>query len=306
MKTASEIDWSLNRILTILVSACIHAGLLVGICCTATEQREKPIVHETRLIEVLQPKKEIPLPKKETPSPKPEPPKPEPPKPEPPKPQPPKPEPPKPQPPKPEPPKPQPPKPEPPKPQPPTPVEVKPVQPKVNSVDDIRARFSDAKVVPAKPQPQEPQSQQLYTPSSSVSSRRTMSEREYEEKFKKGLSKNNDLKYLPPPTATTTEQDMTNYAEMFARPVIEQYWKPSRAGMKYRNPSPVKITFIVTSSGSVSNVRIIQRSNEPVMNSSVEDLVNQMKSGQIPFPSLRDAGINRTSLQIVMTLYLKE
>ena len=304
MKTASEIDWSLNRILTILVSACIHAGLLVGICCTATEQREKPIVHETRLIEVLQPKKEIPLPKKETPSPKPEPPKPQPPKPEPPKPQPPKPEPPKPQPPKPEPSKPQPPKPEPPKPQPPTPVEVKPVQPKVNSVDDIRARFSDAKIVPPKPQPPQPQPQP-YTPPRPVPSTPTKSAEDYKRQALAHVS-NPTAVNIPRVSGSTTEQDMTNYAEMFARPVIEQYWKPSRAGMKYRNPSPVKITFIVTSSGSVSNVRIIQRSNEPVMNSSVEDLVNQMKSGQIPFPSLRDAGINRTSLQIVMTLYLKE
>ena len=153
MKTASEIDWSLNRILTLLVSACIHAGVMVGICCAATEQREKPIVHETKLIEVLQAKKkETPLPKKETPPPKPEPPKPEPPKPEPPKPEPPKPEPPKPEPPKPQ----------PSKPQPPKPVEVKPEQPKINRVEDIRARFSDAKVVPPKPQ-QQPQPKP-YTP----------------------------------------------------------------------------------------------------------------------------------------------
>ena len=103
MKTSSEIDQSLNRTLTILISAIIHAALMVGICCSATEQKEKPIAVATKLIEL----KTAPLP----PSPKPQPPKPEPPKPQPPKPEPPKPEPPKPQPPKPEPPKPEPPKP---------------------------------------------------------------------------------------------------------------------------------------------------------------------------------------------------
>ena len=297
MKSASEIDWSLNRILTILVSAIIHAALMVGICCTATEQREKPVVHETKLIEVLQPKKkEIPLPKKETP------------KPEPPKPEPPKPEPPKPEPPKPEPPKPEPPKPEPPKPQPPKPVEVKPVQPKpaqpkVNSVDDIRARFSDARIVPAKPQPRS--QPQPYTPPRPVPATPTKSAEEYAREAMKHVSKATGVN-VPRVSGPTAEEDMANYAEIYARPILEQYWKPSRAGMKYRNPSPVVITFIVTSSGSVSNVRIIQRSNEPVMNSSVEELVNLMRNGQIPFTPLRDAGINRTSLQIVITLYLKD
>ena len=73
MKTSSEIDQSLNRTLTILISAIIHAALMVGICCSATEQKEKPIAVATKLIEL----KTAPLP----PSPKPQPPKPEPPKP---------------------------------------------------------------------------------------------------------------------------------------------------------------------------------------------------------------------------------
>lgn len=304
MKTSSEIDQSLNRTLTILISAIIHAALMVGICCSATEQKEKPIAVATKLIEL----KTAPLP----PSPKPQPPKPEPPKPQPPKPEPPKPEPPKPQPPKPEPPKPQPPKPVEVKPPAPTPAVVKTETPKpveqpkktLTRQDDILARLNNAQTKKMDPQPR-PQPQP-YTPPRPVSTRKTMSEREYADKFTKGLSKNNGVKYLPSNMSPTTEEDMTNYAESFARPIIEQYWKPSRAGMKYRNPSPVKITFIVTASGSVSNIRIIQRSNEPVMNSSVEELVKQMRAGNVPFTSLREAGINRASLQIVIELYLKE
>ena len=50
MKTASEIDRSLNQTLTILVSAIIHAALMVGICCSATEQKEKPIAVATNAL----------------------------------------------------------------------------------------------------------------------------------------------------------------------------------------------------------------------------------------------------------------
>ena len=39
---------------------------------------------------------------------------------------------------------------------------------------------------------------------------------------------------------------------------------------------------------------------------SVEELVKQMRAGNVPFTSLREAGINRASLQIVIELYLKE
>ncbi len=295
MKTASEIDWSLNRILTILVSACIHAGVMVGICCAATEQREKPIVHETKLIEVLQAKKkETPLPKKETPPPKPEPPKPEPPKPEPPKPEPPKPEPPKPEPPKPQ----------PSKPQPPKPVEVKPEQPKINRVEDIRARFSDAKVVPPKPQ-QQPQPKPYTPPPTPPTLRPSKSADDYERKFKANLSSQQN-NFLPPPqSGPSADEDTANYAELYARPIIEENWKPSSFGIKSKNPS-VEIAFTVSASGAVSNVRITRRSNEQIMNSSVEDLVRQIQSGQIRFPSLQSAGINRSFLQISITLHLKD
>ena len=291
MKTASEIDWSLNRILTILVSACIHAGLMVGICCTATEQREKPVVQETRLIEVLQPKKkEIPLPKKETPPPKPEPPKPEPPKPEPPKPEPPKPEPPKPQ---------------PPKPPVPTPTVVKADEkPKVNKIDDIRARLSDAKVVPPKPQPPTPQPQP-YTPPRPVPVTPTKTADDYKREAMARVSAPTGVN-VPRVSGPTVADDTKNYAEQYARPLLEQSWAPSRAGMTIKNPSPVEITFMVSASGAVSNVRITKRSNEQVMNSSVEELINLMRSGHIQFPSLQSAGINRSFLQITITLHLKD
>ena len=304
MKTASEIDQSLNRTLTLLVSAIIHAALMVGICCSATEQKEKPIAVATKLIEL----KTAPLP----PSPKPETKKPDPPKKETPPPPPPKKETPPPPPPKPvEPPKPQPPKPPEVKPPAPTPAVVKTETPKpveqpkktLTRQDDILARLINAQTKKMDPQPR-PQPQ-TYTPPRPVPSTPTKSADDYAREAMKNVSKATGVN-VPRVVGPTTEEDMTNYAESYARPIIEQNWKPSRAGMKYRNPSPVEITFIVTSSGSVSNVRITKRSNEPVMNSSVEDLVNQMKNGQIPFTPLRDAGINRTSLQIVITLYLKE
>ena len=303
MKTSSEIDQSLNRTLTILISAIIHAALMVGICCSATEQKEKPIAVATKLIEL----KTMPLP----PSPKPETKKPEPPKKETPPPPPPKKETPPP-PPKPvEPPKPQPPKPLEVKPPAPTPAVVKTETPKpaeqpkktLTRQDDILARLNNAQTKKMDPQPR-PQPQP-YTPPRPVPSTPTKSAEDYAREAMRNVSKATGVN-VPRVSASTTEEDMTNYAESYARPIIEQNWKPSRAGMKYRNPSPVVITFIVTSSGSVSNVRITQRSNESVMNSSVEELVNQMKGGQIPFTPLREAGINRTSLQIIITLYLKE
>ena len=110
MKPTQEADSRLNLTITMLISAIIHASLMVGICCSATEQKEKPIAVPIKVIEIKKEKPLPPSPKKETPPPKKETPPP---------------------PPKPvEPPKPQPPKPvEPPKPQPPKPVEVKPPTP---------------------------------------------------------------------------------------------------------------------------------------------------------------------------------
>ncbi|MBR5079987.1 MAG: hypothetical protein IKX30_14710 [Victivallales bacterium] len=305
MKTASEIDRSLNQTLTILVSAIIHAGLMVGICCSATEQKEKPIAVATKLIELkttLLP----PSPKKETK--KPEPPKPEPPKPEPPKPEPPKPEPPKPQLPKPLPP--EPPKPEPPKPPTPTPAVVKTETPKpveqpkkLTRAEELRKQLEAAPTKKMNPQPQRPQPQP-YTPPRPVSPK-TKSGEEYKKKFLGGVSTGTDVE-LTSQKGTTVVEDSKDYANNFAAAVLYEHWSPSRGGMTSKNPLPVEISFMITIDGIVSNARITKQSNDSVMTRSVEDLVNRINSGLVKFPSLRDAGINRPFLQITVTMYLKD
>ena len=306
MKTASEIDRSLNQTLTILVSAIIHAGLMVGICCSATEQKEKPIAVATKLIEL----KTTPLPpspKKETK--KPEPPKPEPPKPEPPKPEPPKPEPPKPQLPKPLPP--EPPKPEPPKPPTPTPAVVKTETPKpveqpkkLTRAEELRKQLEAAPTKKMNPQPQRPQPQQTYTPPRPQPVQ-TKSAEDYKREAMARVSKDTGVN-LPKAAGTTVAEDSANYAESFASPILYQYWNPSRAGMKYAKPSPVYITMTVSASGKVTSVQITTKSNDSVMNSSVEELLKQIRSGQIQFPALANAGINRSFLTMEIGLILKD
>jgi outer membrane biosynthesis protein TonB len=302
MKTAAEIDQTLNRTLTILVSAIIHAALMVGICCSATEQKEKPVAVATKLIEL----KTMPLP----PSPKKESPKPQPPKPEPPKPQPPKPEPPKPQPPKPEPPKPQPPKPVEVKPPAPTPAVVKTETPKpveqpkkLTRAEELRKQFEAATVKeiknPPRPQPQP------YTPPRPVQPVQTKSAEDYKREAMARVSTDTQVN-LPSVARATVAEDSANYAENFASPLLYQYWNPSRAGMKYQNPSPVYVTMTVSASGSVTNVQISTKSNDSVMNSSVEDLIKQIRSGHIKFPPLASAGINRSFLTIKIGLHLQD
>ncbi len=299
MKTASEIDRSLNQTLTILVSAIIHAGLMVGICCSATEQKEKPIAVATKLIEL----KTMPLP----PSPKKETKKPEPLKPEPPKPEPPKPEPPKP---------------EPPKPQPPKPVEVKPPTPtpavvkteppkpveqpkKLTRAEELRKQLESATIKKIDPPPQQStQPQQPYTPLRPQPVK-TKSQAEYAKIGMAGVSTDTEVN-LPKAQGPTVADDSANYAESFASPILYQYWNPSRAGMKYQNPSPVYITMTVTASGKVTNVQITTKSNDSVMNSSVEELLKQIRSGQIQFPSLASAGINRSILTMTIGMHLKD
>ncbi len=311
MKTSSEIDQSLNRTLTILISAVIHAVLMVGICCSATEQKEKPIAVATKLIEL----KTTPLP----PSPKPEPPKP--PKPEPPKPEPPKSEPPKPEPPKPEPPKPQPPKPEPPKPQPPKPVEVKPPNPTpavvktetpkpveapkktLTKQEEFLERFKKAETKEMKNQPR-PQPQP-YTPPRPIPSTPTKTAEDYKRQAMAHVSTPTGVN-IPRATGPTVAEDTTNYAENYARPLLEYNWAPSRAGMKYKDPSPVYIALTVSADGVVTNVRISRQSNDGVMNSSVEELIKLIKNGQIQFPSLKSVGINRAFLTMEIGMHLKD
>ena len=296
MKTASEIDRSLNQTLTILVSAIIHAALMVGICCSATEQKEKPIAVATKLIEL----KTTPLP----PSPKKETKKPEPPKPEPPKPEPPKPEPPKPEPPKPQPPKPQPPKPVEVKPPTPTPAVVK-TEKKLSRMEELRLEAQKAQIKhstqvyrnDSKPDPVPPLRRIPSAPSKSAE--------QYAKEALAHVSKDTGVN-LPKTTGPTVAEDSANYAELYASPILYQYWNPSRAGMKYAKPSPVYITMTVSASGKVTSARITTKSNDSVMNSSVEELLKQIRSGQIQFPSLVNAGINRSLLTMEIGLILKD
>ena len=303
MKTASEIDQSLNRTLTILVSAIIHAALMVCICCSATEQKEKPVKVVTKLIEMKM------VPKPQPPSP--QPPKPQPPKPEPPKPEPPKPQPPKPQPPKPEPPKPEPPKPQPPKPQPPKPVEVKPEPPKpepthVNKkpsrMDEIRAQLANSKVIKDNnnPRPRQPNTP---PPAPQVKPVAGKSQAEYASTFTSRLSTPQGVN-LPAPVTTTAEIS-DDYAERFVRAILYDNWHPSRGGMKYANPTPVDITFNVTPSGIATNPRITQQSNDTAMNDSVRDLISQLTSGRIRFTPFAQANIKQPYLTITVTMYLE-
>ena len=302
MKTASEIDRSLNQTLTILVSAIIHAGLMVGICCSATEQKEKPIAVATKLIELKttplppSPKKETPPPKKkdETPPPQKETPPPPLQKKETP----------------------------PPKPvEQPKPVEVKPPTPtpavvktetpkpveqpkKLTRAEELRKQLEAAPTKKMDPQPQRPQPQQTYTPLRPQPVK-TKSTEEYAKIGMAGVSTDTSVN-LPKSKGAAEAKDSTDYAVNYAAPVLYENWNPSRAGMTSRNPSPVEISFMITIDGIVSNARIIKQSNDSVMTRSVADLVNRINSGLIKFTSLRDAGINRPFLQISVTMYLKD
>ena len=304
MKTASEIDRSLNQTLTILVSAIIHAGLMVGICCSATEQKEKPIAVATKLIELKttplppSPKKETPPPKKkdETPPPQKETPPPPPQKKETP------------------PPKPvEQPKPVEVKPPVPTPAVVKTETPKpeapkqtLTKKDDILARLNNAPTKKMDPQPPKtpPKTPPARTPSSPTSSLG----KDANQIKAKALS--NTSTYTPDEfqntSGLTTDVQIENYAENCVSPRLYQYWNPSRAGMKYAKPSPVYITMTVSASGKVTSVQITTKSNDSVMNSSVEELLRQIRSGHIQFPTLASAGINRSLLTVTIGLFLKD
>ena len=104
---------------------------------------------------------------------------------------------------------------------------------------------------------------------------------------------------------SSSYEDSKDYANNYAARVLYEHWNPSRAGMTSRNPSPVEITFMISIDGVVSNVQISKRSNDAVMTSSVEELVKQIRSGLIKFPSLREASINRPFLQISVTMHLQ-
>lgn len=304
-KSTVEINRSLNKTLTILVSACVHAALMVGICCSASVTEKKPEPMVVKLIELKPVKPQPPSPPVSKPQPKPEP-KPQP-KPEP-KPQP-KPEPkpqPKPQP-KPEP-KPQP-KPEPkpePKPQKPTPAVVKDNKPKPDVKptktltpqeqrrQSLQQRLAEAKTQEMKDQPQ-PQ------PKRPTPQPRVQSEDDLKRKFSSKLSNPQDLNLFASLQTTQTEAVTDDYAQKYVYHVFYDLWRPNRAGMTNPNPSPVTIAFRVFPSGKISNIRIQTPSNEPVMNNMVNALIRQ----NIQLTSFSEAGIARSYLDITVTLGTK-
>ena len=152
---------------------------------------------------------------------------------------------------------------------------------------------------PPRPQPQP------YTPPRPVQPVQTKSAEQYAKEAMARVSNDTQVN-LPPVQGRTAAEQTTEYAQNYVSPILYQYWNPSRAGMTNRNPSAVEISFMISIDGVVSNVRITKPSNDAVMTSSVEELVKQIRSGQIRFPSLRDAGINRPFLQISVTMHLKD
>ena len=295
MKSTVEIDRSLNETLTVLVSACVHAVLMVGICCSASVTEKKPEPVATKLIELKTVKAEIPSLSK------PEPPKPEP-KPEPPKPEP-KPEPPKPER-KPDPPKPKPVevKPPPPKPQPSVVKNEKPLQdvkptktltPQEKRQQDLRRRLEAAQTKEmTAPQPR---------PNRPVPPPRTPTADELKAKFSSRLSNPQNLNMFASSQKTQTEAVSEDYAQRYVYPVFDALWQPSRAGMRNPNPSPVMIAFRVTPSGGISNIRITVPSNEPVMNNMVNALIRQ----NISLTPFSEAGVSRSFLDIEIVLSVK-
>ncbi|MCR4574315.1 MAG: hypothetical protein K5787_11165 [Lentisphaeria bacterium] len=288
-KSTVEINRSLNKTLTILVSACVHAALMVGICCSASVTEKKPESMVVKLIELKPVKPQPPSPPSppvSKPQPKPEP-----------KPQP-KPEP-KPQP------KPQPPKPTPavvkdnkPKP------EVKPTKtltPQEQRRQSLQQRLAEAKTQEMKDQPQ-PQ------PRRPVPQPRTPSADDLKRKFSSKLSNPQDLNLFASLQTTQTEavtddyaQKTDDYAQKYVYHVFYDLWRPNRAGMTNPNPSPVTIAFRVFPSGKISNIRIQTPSNEPVMNNMVNALIRQ----NIQLASFSEAGIARSYLDITVTLGTK-
>ena len=257
--------------------------------CISFNARKKPLVLRTMKVSVVRP--EPPKPKVEPPKPKPEPPKPEPkveppkPKPEPPKPEPkveppkPKPEPPKP---KPEPPKP---KPEPPKPK-PEPPKPKVEQPKTQSLAE---RIKNAQKVENKP------------------SKPKYDSKKINERLNNVLNQDKPQPAQPPKTTEVASAgivvETANYAEQVVRPYIQRNWiQPVKGELDIKNPSPVEIKFIVYASGSVSDVKIVKRSNSRVLNESVEKFI--AGGGLARLSPLSSIGSKASSLKIAVSMGL--
>ena len=290
--------------ISMLISLALHGGAFLLLCISFHARPPKPQAIHAMKVSVVRPEP----PKPEPPKLKPEPPKPEPPKPEPRKPEPPKPEPPKPEPPKPEPPKP---KPEPPKPEPPKVVKPLPEPPK-------------PKPEPPKPQPKPEQPKPKPQPKSETPKTLSIEERiKNAEIVKKTTPKkqintnelnaklNNVLKQdtaKQPSTSTNKEVvsagiviETANYAEQVVKPYIQQNWiQPVKGELDVTNPTPVEISFTVYATGSVSNVKIVKRSNSRAMNASVEKFIGELRL----LSPLSSIGSKAQSLKITVSMVL--
>ena len=304
MNEIKESTW--NGIINWLASAIVHVSLIslmLVFCDVRLDSKPKDelvLDSEMLVVPVVQPA--APEPPVDSPPPKPEPPKPEPPKPEPPKPEPLKPEPPKPvpEPPKPKPiPTPEPPKPEPPKPKPeppkPKPEPPKPKPPSIaERIEEARKKqAAQQKVVPNRPVQVQPRERVK-----AVSA----------EELAKRIGKAGQLSSTTPANVTneltirvaTPQEESVNYADRVVRPIYYQAWNTPRIGD--RRPTPVVVELNVQSDGRVTFVQITRRSNDPLMNESVENLIREVRQ----FTSFRQVGVRSSSLHIVVTMEIIE
>ena len=311
MNEIKESTW--NNIINWLASAIVHVGLIIlmlvfcDVRLDSKPEEELVLDSELLVVPVVQPAEPEPI-VDSPPPPEPEPPKPEPPKPEPPKPEPPPPpEPPKPEPPKPEPkpvPKPPEPKPvpKPPEPKPvPKPPEPKPEPPKPQKPKppSIAERIAEARKKQA--------AQQTVVPPRPVQPRQTVKAVSQQELAKRmgNVGKVSSTKPVNVTSGLTSrfatpQEESVNYADNFVRPTYYQAWTPPRVGD--RRPTPVVVELDVQSDGRVISARITRRSNDPLMNQSVENLIRDVRQ----FTPFQQAGVRSSSLHIIVTMEIIE
>ena len=98
----------------------------------------------------------------------------------------------------------------------------------------------------------------------------------------------------------TPQEESVNYADRVVRPLYYQEWETPRIGD--RRPTPVVIELDVQSDGRVISARITRRSNDPLMNQSVENLIRNVRQ----FTPFRQVGVSSSSLHIVVTMEIIE
>ena len=161
------------------------------------------------------------------------------------------------------------------------------------------ARFNNAPTKKMDNPPPQPQPQ-TYTKPQAVTPKPSRSEADYERIFTQGISTAKAV----PSSVTAASTIETDYANTYVNHILYDNWNISRAGMSNANPTSVEIAFTVMSNGTAVNIQVTRRSNEPKMNSSVDELIRLIKNGRIRFTPLKEAGINLQSLRITVTMTL--